>query len=988
MSHDVMSHQTAATHKIKEDQAMRSSTKGFFRVITVCLGLAWTCRISADITSCHIQQTVNGTLEIYRQDQLIGQLIPALFEPNWRYCSASSKWEFSRELIKKSKAKQFSRFKTASGTLIDLTSFATVRESNKLEAQFSMTSPRQLKLLSLHVEFVIPSELWKGALFITPSASGKLPLQLGSGIKLFSGKVQRFTFRHPVFGTLTFQFPQPTHVLLQDDRKWGKTFTLRMGRVDNSPFQWQANRPFSVQFFLQTSAPLEFSRQSIKKMKEDSEWIKLPVTSLDISPGSALDFTNAPWFHAPAGKFGRVILTPSGHFAFANNPRRPIRFYGINLCFSAQYLTHSEAENLAHRIRRLGYNSVRFHHYEGMLVKRDLGKSMELLPEPLDKLDYLFAQLKKQGIYMTTDLYVSRPVPAGEIWPELEGKAARQRINFKLAVPVNEHAFQNWKQFTANLLNHVNPYTQLRYADDPALAWLVMINEGSIENYLREISSHPQLHRDWQAAWNRWLKKRYSSKRSWKEAWQNASPSLNGSPWKGDLQFPSSQRSRLRGQIATDFARFLYETEHTIFQRMHQFIRDELHCQALLSNRNGWANWIAIQKVAHNFDYVDDHFYIDHPHFLERKWRLPSQCRALDPIRHLTIGGIKSSFLKIIGKPLTISEFNYSAPGPFRAIGGPLTSALASIQDWDIIWRFAYSHNRDAVIQPRPLSYFNLASDPLNQGSDRIATALFLTHTVKPAPTSCLLQLPDSDFQQKHVSPWASPVPSWANIVWYSRIVTTYQKVKPSPQRSTPELIDWTAERKNTRFLGQFIRSMKDRGLLSPGNQTNLQQGIFHLPTEQILINSSNGVFMIQTPVAWTGAAPAATPITGELATAEFHDSWATLYLLARDWKPLKQSKRILISFLTDLVCTGMETIGDKHNIVLKWGKLPYLIRRNRATLTLSGITPGSWKLYAVDTTGKRIQELPIATSSGKLTLSLTNVIEDRGILYFELIRE
>ncbi|RMD75808.1 MAG: hypothetical protein D6820_13905, partial [Lentisphaerae bacterium] len=195
--------------------------------------------------------------------------------------------------------------------------------------------------------------------------------------------------------------------------------------------------------------------------------------------------------------------------------------------------------------------------------------------------------------------------------------------------------------------------------------------------------------------------------------------------------------------------------------------------------------------------------------------------------------------------------------------------------------------------------------------------------------------------------------------------------------------------RNNTRFLDNFIHSLKNRGLLSPSNQTNLQKGILHSPSEQVLIDSAHGVLRIQTPIAWVGAASRNTRISDEHVSVKFHDSWATLALLARDWKPLRQSKHILISFLTDLVCTGMETIGDKHNIVLKWGKLPYLIRRNRATLTLSGMARGSWKLYALDTTGKRIREIPVsATPDGALAISLNNVIGDRGVLYFELIRE
>ena len=46
-----------------------------------------------------------------------------------------------------------------------------------------------------------------------------------------------------------------------------------------------------------------------------------------------------------------------------------MRFYGVNLCFSAHYITHEQADRLAERLARLGYNAVRLHHYEGELTE-------------------------------------------------------------------------------------------------------------------------------------------------------------------------------------------------------------------------------------------------------------------------------------------------------------------------------------------------------------------------------------------------------------------------------------------------------------------------------------------------------------------------------------------------------------------------------------------------------------------------------------------
>ena len=37
---------------------------------------------------------------------------------------------------------------------------------------------------------------------------------------------------------------------------------------------------------------------------------------------------------------------------------------------------------------------------------------------------------------------------------------------------------------------------------------------------------------------------------------------------------------------------------------------------------NSWTNHVPSQMARAEFDYVDDHFYVDHPQFIERDWKL------------------------------------------------------------------------------------------------------------------------------------------------------------------------------------------------------------------------------------------------------------------------------------------------------------------------------------------------------------------------------
>jgi len=55
-----------------------------------------------------------------------------------------------------------------------------------------------------------------------------------------------------------------------------------------------------------------------------------------VAPGSALDFSHRVPRHASAGELGRVIVNSAGKFAFAQRPKIPARFFGVDLCFTAQ----------------------------------------------------------------------------------------------------------------------------------------------------------------------------------------------------------------------------------------------------------------------------------------------------------------------------------------------------------------------------------------------------------------------------------------------------------------------------------------------------------------------------------------------------------------------------------------------------------------------------------------------------------------------------
>ncbi len=180
------------------------------------------------------------------------------------------------------------------------------------------------------------------------------------------------------------------------------------------------------------------------------------------------------WLDAPAGKHG-FVRVENGHFA---TDAGPLRFWGTNTCFSANFVTHEQADRLAERLARFGINCVRLHHMDmhdifGTWTPKSL---LHLDPERLEKLDYLIAALKKRGIYVNINLHVSRWLDERDGFPPTVG-----RTTFDKGVDnFDPKLIALQKKYARDLLTHVNPYTQTAYTDEPAVAMIEVNNENSL----------------------------------------------------------------------------------------------------------------------------------------------------------------------------------------------------------------------------------------------------------------------------------------------------------------------------------------------------------------------------------------------------------------------------------------------------------------------------------------------------------------------------
>ena len=373
---------------------------------------------------------------------------------------------------------------------------------------------------------------------------------------------------------------------------------------------------------------------------------------------------------APAGKHG-FVKVKDGHFYFEDGARA--KFWGTNLCFGACFPEHKNAEVMANRIAYFGFNAVRLHHmdfhFEPNGIFEDVAPAFKnaqqkptgnLSPRQLDKLDYLIYQLKQRGIYIDINTLVSRHFTEADGVPDAEklGMAAKPVSLF------DKKLIELQKQYAKDLLTHLNPYTKLRYCDDPAIC-LVEINN---ENTLVELrpSSMP-------------------------EYYQKELSDLTNN-----------------GKIP------LSELEKKYLKEMKDFLRKETGVKCPVGIGGHW-NKEQLEIQAECLDYIDKHTYWDHPKFPHKAWdindfRIHNKSILADKNLGI-IGGLKviASEAKQSNKPYVVSEWNHCYPNPYAYETPTLLAFTARQEDWDALFQFAFSHgwggntNYDNID-----SYFNI----------------------------------------------------------------------------------------------------------------------------------------------------------------------------------------------------------------------------------------------------------------------------------------
>jgi hypothetical protein len=424
------------------------------------------------------------------------------------------------------------------------------------------------------------------------------------------------------------------------------------------------------------------------------------IMGLDISPVD-LSFLNAP--EKPAGRRG-FLEARGDKLVFDDHTLA--RFWGTNLTAYSLFGTpKADVKRQAHRISELGFNLVRLHHHDSEWVKPNIfgdqntPNTQTLNADMLEKLDWWIKCLKDEGIYVWLDLHVGRRVRSGDAIQDFDeirqGKSSATLSGYNY---VNDSIRDAMKRFDDMYLNHQNRFTGLRYRDDPAIVTLLITNENDLThhfgNALLPDKGVPRHSVIYMREAERFAAKYALPKDKVWRAWEDGPSKL-----------------------------FLNDLEQRFDIDMIAHLR-ALGVKVPIVTTSTWGmNPLSSLPVLTVGNIIDVHSY-----------------GGVGELERNPIFGANLvhwiAAAQVVGKPLTVTEWGVDSHGslaPDRQDMPLYIAGSASMQGWDAVMFFAYSH--EPLTDRSTPSIYQAHNDPALMASLPAAALLYRQGHVKEATT-------------------------------------------------------------------------------------------------------------------------------------------------------------------------------------------------------------------------------------------------------------
>ncbi len=480
-----------------------------------------------------------------------------------------------------------------------------------------------------------------------------------------------------------------------------------------------------------------------------------------------LDFSDL--LDAPAGCHGQTIVK-DGSLYFEDGKRA--RFVGFNFHCPGILPNHETAEKYAERLASIGCNVVRLHAEDSKPVPRpnfetgsvidysEKGKGRELDADSMDRLHYFVYQLKQRGIYVQVDLHCYRTfTDIGDL------EVAPPATRVKAVSIFNQSIIDLQKDFATKYLSAVNPYTGMSFLDDPVVMCIQITNENSaFWVNLAELKdpTRAPFEAERKLRFNSFLLNKYGSRDALAEAWTRCGecglmdyedpaegtvePIEYGDytqPYRDPRTYWVGQDSPARYADYMEFGMLL--NEH-YYKEMIDHVKG-LGAKAPINGCNLLHGIADIYSSTRDNDLNENNAYYNHPmdgipggmgvRFTWHENVKQDPRKATYPVFNirdnhhlLQLAGAATK-----GKPYIISEWNEYGGMPFHSTAFLMQAAYASLQNWDGLIVYAFSHatdyrsNKDDYIS----HVYDAFNDPSLIGQFGAMASIFINGDVQEA---------------------------------------------------------------------------------------------------------------------------------------------------------------------------------------------------------------------------------------------------------------
>lgn len=406
--------------------------------------------------------------------------------------------------------------------------------------------------------------------------------------------------------------------------------------------------------------------------------------------------------------------------------------------FSDSKPTKDEAERVAALFKKFGLNSLRHHKHldgPGWQGFQSPGSFTAFEPEGLARFDYFNKCLREAGVFLKLsptfgvrfgrDDLARIPYHAeiGQLGPKPD---ARVRAPFGMVYLSTELQDLQIEQ-TVNLLNHTNPHTGLRYADDPAVYCVEFFNEDSVlfSGTNGSLAQSPTLRARVASQFSAWLKNKYKTEDAWRAAWGEAQVIADpaairfdhlknlvapdkvvgplppeslaagtvvpwASPWFNDAALnPGGPVAPLRARLL-DSITFLITLQDAFYDRFATAVRATGFKGEFVAS-----NWQAGSLAGHLLNLhsdartglVDRHNYFGGAGNAGIK--IGQNFKAGSMLTRPGMGSLSAGFQQVDGAAFMLSEWTHVQPNEWYAEGPAIMGAYGwGLQGWDVSYIF------------------------------------------------------------------------------------------------------------------------------------------------------------------------------------------------------------------------------------------------------------------------------------------------------------